>query len=92
MSWSSFFAVVRSFVRWLGSLSTWTHEAPLLFPTTGYEELPDYDIIEEEALDNFSYNDYYPARIGQVLNSHYQLVGKLGFGTTSTVWLARDLK
>ncbi|KFY92746.1 hypothetical protein V500_04049 [Pseudogymnoascus sp. VKM F-4518 (FW-2643)] len=35
---------------------------------------------------------YYPARIGDVLSSRYRIVGKLGFGTSSTLWLARDLQ
>ncbi|KAJ5352047.1 hypothetical protein N7452_001021 [Penicillium brevicompactum] len=30
--------------------------------------------------------------IGDVLNSRYQVVGKLGFGVSSTVWLARDMR
>ncbi|KFY31260.1 hypothetical protein V493_01268 [Pseudogymnoascus sp. VKM F-4281 (FW-2241)] len=34
---------------------------------------------------------YYPARIGDILFSRYRIVGKLGFGISSTVWLARDL-
>lgn len=34
---------------------------------------------------------YYPVRIGDLFASRYQVVGKLGFGATSTVWLARDL-
>ncbi|CAK7205339.1 hypothetical protein SEUCBS139899_008109 [Sporothrix eucalyptigena] len=29
--------------------------------------------------------------IGDIVGGHYQVVGKLGYGTTSTVWLARDL-
>lgn len=33
---------------------------------------------------------YYPVRIGKLVDSCYQIVGKLGFGGTSTVWLARD--
>jgi hypothetical protein len=42
--------------------------------------------IEEE---NFGIERYYPARIGDVLSSRYRIVGKLGFGISSTVWLAR---
>lgn len=34
---------------------------------------------------------FYPARIGEVLDSRYQIAGKLGSGSNSTVWLARDL-
>jgi hypothetical protein len=30
--------------------------------------------------------------IGDVFASSYQVVGKVGFGTTSTVWLARDMQ
>ncbi|TVY75705.1 Serine/threonine-protein kinase SRPK, partial [Lachnellula suecica] len=45
--------------------------------------------FEEE---NFGIDRYYPARIGDVLSSRYQIVGKLGFGNSSTVWLARDLQ
>ncbi|KFY96073.1 hypothetical protein V498_02927 [Pseudogymnoascus sp. VKM F-4517 (FW-2822)] len=45
--------------------------------------------VEEE---NFGIERYYPAHIGDVLSSRYQIVGKLGFGNSSTVWLARDLQ
>ncbi|CRK40370.1 hypothetical protein BN1723_004798 [Verticillium longisporum] len=31
-------------------------------------------------------------KIGQVIHDHYQIVAKLGYGTSSTVWLARDLR
>ncbi|KAK7226784.1 hypothetical protein V2G26_014787 [Clonostachys chloroleuca] len=32
------------------------------------------------------------ADIGDVYHSKYQVVGKLGFGSTSTVWLAKNSK
>ncbi|KAF5623651.1 serine threonine kinase [Fusarium sp. NRRL 25303] len=35
--------------------------------------------------------DYYPMGIGQVIHETYQVVAKLGYGTSSTVWLSRDL-
>lgn len=35
---------------------------------------------------------YYPARIGEIFKDRYQIVRKLGFGASSTVWLARDMK
>ena len=34
---------------------------------------------------------FYPVRIGQVFESRYQVVSKMGYGSTSTVWLGRDL-
>ncbi|KFY47801.1 hypothetical protein V495_01801, partial [Pseudogymnoascus sp. VKM F-4514 (FW-929)] len=45
--------------------------------------------VEEE---HFGIERYYPARIGDILSSRYQIVGKLGFGNSSTVWLSRDLQ
>ncbi|EPS33981.1 hypothetical protein PDE_08943 [Penicillium oxalicum 114-2] len=34
---------------------------------------------------------YYPARIGEIFRNRYQIVGRLEFGASSTVWLARDM-
>jgi serine/threonine protein kinase len=34
---------------------------------------------------------HYPIRIGDVLNGTYRIVHKLGYGESSTVWLARDI-
>jgi hypothetical protein len=47
--------------------------------------------IEEETIPDYLVTRYYPVRIGEVFHDRYQVVGKLGYGTTSTVWLARDL-
>lgn len=48
--------------------------------------------IEEETVPGYLAIRYYPVRIGELFASRYQVVGKLGFGATSTVWLARDLQ
>lgn len=48
--------------------------------------------LEEDLLPDYVASRYYPVRLGQVLQDRCQIVGKLGFGTSSTVWLARDLK
>ncbi|KAF7560552.1 hypothetical protein G7046_g3594 [Stylonectria norvegica] len=45
--------------------------------------------LEEEKCPNYSPNNFYPARIGETLYGKYQLLSKLGWGTSSTVWLAR---
>ncbi|QSS64101.1 hypothetical protein I7I51_01163 [Histoplasma capsulatum] len=47
--------------------------------------------IEEETLPNYRSENHYPAHIDQVLLDRYQIVGKLGYGVTSTVWIGRDL-
>ncbi|KAF2769192.1 putative serine/threonine protein kinase [Teratosphaeria nubilosa] len=36
-------------------------------------------------------DSYYPVRIGEAFRSRYQVLGKLGYGAHSTVWLGRDL-
>ncbi|KAH6622413.1 CMGC protein kinase [Boeremia exigua] len=63
----------------------------LNFPVTGFETISEECLLEEERLPSFRKTDYYPVNIGDVFASRYQVVGKLGFGVTSTVWLARDL-
>ncbi|KAG5916738.1 hypothetical protein E4U61_003377 [Claviceps capensis] len=34
---------------------------------------------------------FYPVKIGEIVRARYHIVGELGYGVTSTVWLARDL-
>lgn len=46
--------------------------------------------IEEETLPNYRRESFYPIRLGDEINNRYRIVTKLGFGTSSTVWLARD--
>lgn len=64
----------------------------LQFPTSGFEVIKPSQILEEERFKEFKKGNYYPVNIGDVLVSKYQILGKLGFGTTSTVWLARELE
>ncbi|EQL02916.1 CMGC protein kinase [Ophiocordyceps sinensis CO18] len=66
--------------------------APLQFPSSGFDVISDAVKLEEEQLDGFNAAKYYPVRIGDVYSSKYQVLGKLGYGTTSTVWLARNLE
>jgi hypothetical protein len=63
----------------------------LQFPTSGFDTIPQHIIAEEEQFAEFKAGLYYPVNIGEVYASKYQILGKLGFGTTSTVWLARNL-
>jgi serine/threonine-protein kinase SRPK3 len=65
---------------------------PLRFPTAGYEVVNQNVLLEEERFGDFKKGIYYPVNIGDIFASKYQVVGKLGFGVTSTVWLARDLQ
>ena len=47
--------------------------------------------IEEEKTPYYDPKRFYPTYLGEILNGRYQVATKLGYGTNSTVWLARDL-
>ncbi|KAL4808589.1 protein kinase [Aspergillus unguis] len=52
---------------------------------------PNYK-VDEEKLEWYSREAFLPIKIGDVFQSKYQVVGKLGYGGYSTVWLCRDLQ
>jgi hypothetical protein len=54
--------------------------------------LPATERIEEETVANYQADQYYPVELGNIFHSKHQVLAKLGFGTTSTVWLCRDLE
>ncbi|KAJ6185768.1 hypothetical protein N7519_007069 [Penicillium mononematosum] len=67
-------------------------EKPRTLPTTGFRTIGIDQPVEEEGLPDYQVHRFYPARLGEVLQNRYQIISKLGFGTPSTSWLARDLK
>lgn len=76
---------------WMQSLPRlgrrWT---PLNFTNPNFTPLPTCHAIEEETIPGYVVD--YPTRIGEILQDRYQVVDKLGFGASSTVWLARDME
>ncbi|EME78805.1 serine/threonine kinase [Pseudocercospora fijiensis CIRAD86] len=64
----------------------------LQFKELDFEIIEDDEVLDEEATDGFDEGAYYPVSIGQVFDARYQVVGKLGYGATSTVWLARGIQ
>ncbi|KAF2765741.1 non-specific serine/threonine protein kinase [Teratosphaeria nubilosa] len=48
-------------------------------------------LIEEETSPYHHSEQFYPAKLGDILHGRYQIATKLGHGACSTVWLARDL-
>jgi serine/threonine protein kinase len=55
-------------------------------------ERVDHDyIFEEETVPEYDPKHYYPVSIGDIFRERYKVIGKLGFGSASTVWLCRDL-
>lgn len=83
---------MASLSRWVRGLARRSPSLPLAFPAAGFEIIHEADVVEEEQFDEFRAGQYYPVNIGDVYASKYQIMGKLGFGTTSTVWLARNLE
>jgi hypothetical protein len=48
--------------------------------------------IEEETLSQYKPERFLAVRVGDILRSKYRVVAKLGFGTSSTVWLCVNIE
>ncbi|ODA79302.1 hypothetical protein RJ55_04895 [Drechmeria coniospora] len=83
---------MASVPKWVRSLSRRAPLPPIQFPTAGFEIIDDTVLLEEEQLREFKTGQFYPVNIGEIFSSKHQVVGKLGYGTTSTVWLAKNLQ
>lgn len=77
--------------RWLRTI-TRSASPPRKFPNSGFKVINDIEKLEEENWDWYKPDLFYPVRIGEVFNSRYQVLGKLGYGSRSTAWLCRDLR
>ncbi|KAG5305374.1 protein kinase [Histoplasma capsulatum G186AR] len=64
---------------------------PFAAPVSVAAGLSATEPIEEEHTPQYNPSHFYPIRLYEVLNNRYQVVAKLGWGTSSTVWLAQDL-
>lgn len=62
------------------------------FTNSNFKILPSDQQIEEEAHDSPTKRRYYPVRIDDLIKGKYQVLGKLGYGLGSTVWLANELR
>lgn len=54
--------------------------------------LPQNELLDEEISPSYDPKRFYPANPGDVLASRYQILVKVGWGVSSTVWLARDMR
>lgn len=61
------------------------------FPTSGFDIIQSDQKVEEEELPDYKAHRFYPVRLGEIFQNRYQTVAKLGFGSSSTIWLSRDL-
>lgn len=46
--------------------------------------------VEEETVPNYDSSRYYPVQIRDIFQDRYEVLGKLGYGATSTTWFCRD--
>ncbi|KAF3026765.1 hypothetical protein E8E14_014847 [Neopestalotiopsis sp. 37M] len=56
-----------------------------------WKRLPLDKKLEEERNPGYRADTWYHVHIGEVINDRYQVCTKIGWGDTSTVWLAKDL-
>ncbi|KAI9698963.1 MAG: hypothetical protein M1836_003152 [Candelina mexicana] len=84
---ASFWSLVKSLMR--------EPDSQLIrFSNPNFKILPSDQKIEEEAHGTTLKDTYryYPVRIGDVIQKKYQVLGKLGYGLGSTVWLANKFR
>ncbi|KOC13626.1 putative CDK4/6 [Aspergillus flavus AF70] len=62
------------------------------FTQSNFTLLDSTEKLEEETLSWYTPDSFYPVKIGEVFQSRYHVIGKLGYGGYSTVWLCRDLQ
>ncbi|EFR03999.1 serine/threonine protein kinase [Nannizzia gypsea CBS 118893] len=63
-----------------------------MLPTSGFQTIDPHSVVEEEAISGYHADRFYPVKLGDVFNDRFQVTAKLGFGSSSTIWLARDLR
>lgn len=59
-------------------------------PATPESISPDV-LVDEEAVPGYDRRPFYPAHPGQVVDDRYELKAKIGWGSSSTVWLTEDI-
>ncbi|OHF00685.1 protein kinase domain-containing protein [Colletotrichum orchidophilum] len=65
---------------------------PRAFPASGFDVIGQDQLVEEETIPEYISEHFYPVRLGEIFNDRFQTVAKLGYGSSSTIWLARDLQ
>jgi serine/threonine protein kinase len=49
-------------------------------------------LVDEERVPWYEENRFYPTKPGDVLADRFQILAKIGYGGSSTTWLARDIR
>ena len=83
--------LMANLFKWYRPRLTRPHSPPRRFAGASPTILCAPQKIDEETMPGYIADSYYPVYIGDIYNSRYQILGKLGYGVHSTVWLSRDL-
>ncbi|KAL5335213.1 kinase-like protein [Aspergillus crustosus] len=91
--WANITSSSKSFlILPLGQKSTSNApEEPRSLPSSGFTTISSTQLVEEEELPDYQADRFYPVQVGEIFHDRYQIVAKLGFGSSSTTWLAREL-
>ena len=86
---------IRSILRWIfgirGEPVRQNHVVDVeLFHQKPFETVRDSVLLDEERNPHFRERIYCPVDIGEILGTRYQVLGKLGWGSSATVWFGRD--
>ncbi|OAX80504.1 CMGC/SRPK protein kinase [Emergomyces africanus] len=65
---------------------------PFQIPPYQGRLIPNDEIVDEEACPGYDSKKFYPARLGEVIANRYQILVKVGWGVSCTVWFARDMR
>jgi hypothetical protein len=90
--WETVVTTLKCFSTRRPSNAADTVEMPRTFPTVGFPNIQSGQLVEEEELPDYKPDRFYPVQLGEIFRGRYQAIAKLGFGTSSTTWLARDLR
>ncbi|KAJ5736123.1 uncharacterized protein N7483_001248 [Penicillium malachiteum] len=82
---------MNSFRGSIPRISALLRKKPFPIPSPGPHLPPDI-LIDEEISPVYNSKHFYPVKPGEVLADRYQTLIKVGWGVSSTVWLARDLQ
>ncbi|PLN85265.1 protein kinase [Aspergillus taichungensis] len=64
---------------------------PVQLPLASTSPVLQHELVDEELCPAYDSKCFHPAKPGEILGNCYQLLVKIGWGTHSTVWLARDM-
>ncbi|KAJ5907791.1 hypothetical protein N7495_000473 [Penicillium taxi] len=66
---------MANIMRWATKMLRKPPSLPIIFPTGSLETISPSKVLEEERFERFKQGKFYPAEIGDMLTSRYQVIG-----------------